>query len=710
VGTVLSQMVAGCGLVSRAEMFDVAGMELQASMPLPDLEGDENDVLPVVPCADQCGEVYCSTDCRDVDAMSSHSVLCVGARTESHPIYQFKIVALQSGVYDTIAIAAKLVLLASSDANSANGDNVLAALRIWQQCARSDEGLHLPPWYDLLPTYLDDEEKLEAQAEGRAMTESLWQLLCVAAAEQGRSLDTLNEVSDSSAEDVWARVLTFIAQHMVSWEICTPVEQYIKRLSSQVPAIVTQAKSTLLACARSVLDAADDEDDEEDEDDVHDFTDEQLLVKVLIDPCALVAPRLDAVALFPSLCSIPHSCVPTHCIVSVSASDQVEQLPVVAESGNPEASRARALMVLCKPLETSDATELNCGVSVSICRVDVSDDREGRQADLIHRNIAMCECIRCTIERTLETLESDNVSSLLTNVSDVTMRTVADEVARYGRHDDALMILEVLLRRHPHDGELLYRHARVTGWADEWSKGRRLLHAAARLAEPTGHPKITAALEVEHQYYSGECAALPAAQETDELYCGDRVVIRKALLAQDECQAIITAVETHCEAQGNGNWTTSRHYAVPTTDVPVASIPVVRDWFNIALKTKLFPFIAGHFEQDASSLRLIDAFVVRYTAEAQRSLPLHVDQSQFSLTIAMNPTCEYDGGGTVFAETGDVANGEAGDVIAFDGSLLHGGYPVSRGTRYIIVAFVYVYKEDVDDEEDEHEHEGCDAV
>ena len=41
-------------------------------------------------------------------------------------------------------------------------------------------------------------------------------------------------------------------------------------------------------------------------------------------------------------------------------------------------------------------------------------------------------------------------------------------------------------------------------------------------------------------------------------------------------------------------------------------------------------------DDTAGSIRVVDAFVVRYSAERQRSLPLHTDQSQFSLTIAMN--------------------------------------------------------------------------
>ena len=47
-----------------------------------------------------------------------------------------------------------------------------------------------------------------------------------------------------------------------------------------------------------------------------------------------------------------------------------------------------------------------------------------------------------------------------------------------------------------------------------------------------------------------------------------------------------------------------------------------------------------------------DAFVVKYDAAAQRGLPMHCDQSVYSLTLALNPFTDYDGGGTFFDSLG----------------------------------------------------------
>ena len=77
----------------------------------------------------------------------------------------------------------------------------------------------------------------------------------------------------------------------------------------------------------------------------------------------------------------------------------------------------------------------------------------------------------------------------------------------------------------------------------------------------------------------------------------------------------------------------------------------------------------------ASSIRTIDAFVVKYDASKQRSVPLHCDQSEFSLTIALNSLSEYD--------DGEVLNCESGGVISFRGDMFHGGHPITKGVRYI---------------------------
>ena len=70
-------------------------------------------------------------------------------------------------------------------------------------------------------------------------------------------------------------------------------------------------------------------------------------------------------------------------------------------------------------------------------------------------------------------------------------------------------------------------------------------------------------------------------------------------------------------------------------------------------------------------------------------MPTHTDQSLLSFTIALNDPSEYEGGGTFFYKLGRAIDAPAaGHVVMFPGKVSHGGYPISKGTRYIIVLFM----------------------
>ena len=104
--------------------------------------------------------------------------------------------------------------------------------------------------------------------------------------------------------------------------------------------------------------------------------------------------------------------------------------------------------------------------------------------------------------------------------------------------------------------------------------------------------------------------------------------------------------------------------------------------------------------KDAADIRAHDAFIVKYDMDGQRALPLHVDESAFSFTIALNDRTEYEGGGTRFERARrpgtderwreEVLNADAGGVVAFAGKARHGGMQITAGTRYIIPLFCFV--------------------
>ena len=147
-------------------------------------------------------------------------------------------------------------------------------------------------------------------------------------------------------------------------------------------------------------------------------------------------------------------------------------------------------------------------------------------------------------------------------------------------------------------------------------------------------------------------------------------------------------------------------------------IPALRPWLRDLLKTRLYPLVAVAYPEladgstlDANRIRVHDAFIVRYDADKDKScsLPEHCDTSAVSFTVALNSnksdnnnanngnsSSEFEGGGTWFEALGDshksgkVVDCDIGQCVAFAGPLRHAGFPVTSGTRFILVLFLYI--------------------
>ena len=80
-------------------------------------------------------------------------------------------------------------------------------------------------------------------------------------------------------------------------------------------------------------------------------------------------------------------------------------------------------------------------------------------------------------------------------------------------------------------------------------------------------------------------------------------------MSSEVCQSIIKSVEKHQEE--SGGWTTSRHYAVPTTDVPVHEVPAVLTQYNLLMRNHVTNLLSVQYGVVPSTIRTIDAFVVK---------------------------------------------------------------------------------------------------
>jgi hypothetical protein len=164
----------------------------------------------------------------------------------------------------------------------------------------------------------------------------------------------------------------------------------------------------------------------------------------------------------------------------------------------------------------------------------------------------------------------------------------------------------------------------------------------------------------------------------------------KPVFTSQECQLVVTEAER--VASTVMDWTRNRHGNYPTTDLPIVELPQTLELFKRALAERIYPLLRAQFGPylpDPTKLRVADGFVVKYDADAgQTSLKPHRDGSVVSFNIALNPSDEYEGGGTWFASTDSAVRIEVGQMCSHASALLHGGHPITSGKRYILVAFV----------------------
>jgi tetratricopeptide (TPR) repeat protein len=172
-----------------------------------------------------------------------------------------------------------------------------------------------------------------------------------------------------------------------------------------------------------------------------------------------------------------------------------------------------------------------------------------------------------------------------------------------------------------------------------------------------------------------------------------RLFVCPNMVPSNICHQLITWAEKHA-SKGTG-WTTSRHYAVPTYDIPVHQVPKLLNWFVDWFRNDAVPLLQTQFQTD-HHFYVHDAFLVRYSAcSSSQFLPIHYDESTHSLILALNS--DFEGGGTYFYSQDKTIIPSCGSLVSFRGNqLLHGGNVVTKGERYILAIFLYMDKDHTD--------------
>lgn len=264
--------------------------------------------------------------------------------------------------------------------------------------------------------------------------------------------------------------------------------------------------------------------------------------------------------------------------------------------------------------------------------------------------------------------------------------------------------------------------------ADLWHAIGAVILSQQKFASAQEHWKNGSRYQSVHKEISEQLEKQTAYQYFDELSPHKRKGTFKQEILQSQTNAMTTSnksifvssdvieIETCRQliewakeyALDHGGWTASRHYAVPTTDLPIHKVPKLLRWFQEWMPNVLFPLLQDQFGASSRSAEkkrfyVHDAFLVRYEATASSNfLPMHFDESTHSCVLALND--DFDGGGSYIYDLDRSIAPETGGMVSFRGNqCLHGGNPVTRGVRYILAIFLFLDRDlACDSSEDEN--------
>jgi hypothetical protein len=333
------------------------------------VDAGPNDLSPVVPCRDACGEVYCSTACATKHWESCHCLLCTGKipdeSAQTHPIMAFKIHACQTNeIFLMVAdIFAGVVLRVEKGATP-------------EEAMAPYEGYVREHWWDAVanpdPILVQKLKELVAQS---------WGFLSEALHLSARNLHSILDM------DYFSQTIGMFEQNNVGIQLTNPVAAFAKEVSlMDSPSFDQDAAENVLSAAKTILlsrggDVCLDsecEDEEESDEDEAMFGDDWILaaesVGVLLDAVGgcddLVWPPLSGAAFYSKVCKINHSCEPN---------------VMVTYATDPEQGLVAQVEVL---------RDLAAGEELLHSYVDKNDDYETRAAALSEYGFE-CTCVKC---------------------------------------------------------------------------------------------------------------------------------------------------------------------------------------------------------------------------------------------------------------------------------------------------------------------------
>ena len=380
----------------------------------------------------------------------------------------------------------------------------------------------------------------------------------------------------------------------------------------------------------------------------------------------------------------------TFLVLSQNIQDKCQSSSLGVIVFNPFVDKERYPMHSCLPNTGIELTpeavniiamfDLGIKEDLTISYADISLPREGRLKELQSRfgSSFDCTCIQCC---------ADLGEANLLSFKDLTK--IGHLAFQHHNYERALKFYKIAVTLcHQDNGDVMHAIGAVFLAQNQFLNAQRHWRDCTTKIESisSSHPGIVLQLQKQQAFRYFHCRphTTPSTLKYQPMFNGQCFVTEDSAVSIDDCINIIAWTEG---AQG---WTTSRHYAVPTNDVPVHQIPVLLDWFNHWMEETIYPLLGLQFHLDPNHFYVHDAFVVRYQGlQTNNHLPIHVDEATHSFVLALNN--DFSGGGTCFVDYNTtIVPKNRGTLVSFRGDRLrHGGNVVSGGVRYILAAFLY---------------------
>lgn len=315
------------------------------------------------------------------------------------------------------------------------------------------------------------------------------------------------------------------------------------------------------------------------------------------------------------------------------------------------------------------------GEKFTVTTIPLDKSARAREEAMMRKYGKVCNCPRCRWELGKSwTVNSKELVSLCLQAHEE------------GRFAESEIILYSLIRRNKTDVDGFHLYGVTLLNQGQWELAHRIWRYAHEfdrrhtwLSKQASKDSAFVVSRSDTRSYS----SLPYRA----LLPGEVYVTTAQPLPKDKCLKWIAKAES--AAQTRGGWSTDRHQSVSTTDMPIHEIPEILEEWNGFFVDVLGPFLRETF-RIIHDIKVHDAFLVKYeAASGQTHLPDHTDESQFSLTLSLNDTTDFVGGGTTFPEYDLTVRPEGGDFVAFRSTALHCGAHITAGIRYIVVAFLY---------------------